>query len=719
MNAISHQQARTWTQLRLDGSLDETKTFALNVHLQGCAACRAHALHLERLDSELRHAYQEHILAQQPVLSPLLSTDSVIPMIHKRMRLNMKNKQIMKLATTLPVTVLAILAFIVFSWLASTRGRVILPGAGNEPIPTPTSFSWTESHPLISAEQIQSALNDLAQKNVNAFQGSAWVHVVRTDRAQPGMIHSLYSDSWTHYPKDNQSCAESLTFVKDGPEPSANLRQLLIALPDGTAGDLVQLESGMGQVARSKLGSDACRLAPELTPAGQFAIRLEQERTASPEKKVDAKAWHTEQDGQVVFNVSVTFVQPSKANMGITKETRSFSVETGTVLQEDIRTEWEDGSLFGESLQSYKTNFFSELPPNVATQYALLSAELKSYAAGTAPRPSETSLPSFDYTVLAGDTCGGIAAAFGVSVQSIIIVNHLSSSCIISEGQPLKIPYPTATPAPDNEMSTSLDDLPYTEENPLTDGQSILQILSALKQRQIERLSKPGWYVYGLESPNPQNWMSNYYFLTHTLDQSGACEFMSYYIKDGRILPQQLALADGRWGMIDVVGDGKVVMGETGKINWNNGPVTDTCQVQNTETVSFIQNETNTFQDIVDGKTQGTYKAWAEQINGRKIFVLYYEVTGKDLGNVMDPDTRKLEPIEHAQTWLYIDLDWGTVLYETGWQVFLLQNGKTIGSAPAIDKMIQDGYTFYTELPADLQVAYEKSVTDLKAYLKK
>jgi LysM repeat protein len=62
--------------------------------------------------------------------------------------------------------------------------------------------------------------------------------------------------------------------------------------------------------------------------------------------------------------------------------------------------------------------------------------------------PTETPLPPFDYTVRAGDTCGGIAFAFSVSVQSLVIANNLPTTCIISEGQNLKIPYPTSTPAP-------------------------------------------------------------------------------------------------------------------------------------------------------------------------------------------------------------------------------------------------------------------------------
>jgi LysM repeat protein len=63
--------------------------------------------------------------------------------------------------------------------------------------------------------------------------------------------------------------------------------------------------------------------------------------------------------------------------------------------------------------------------------------------------PSATELAPFEYTVASGDTCGGIAVTFGVSVQSLIILNNLPASCNnLSVGQKLKVPYPTATPAP-------------------------------------------------------------------------------------------------------------------------------------------------------------------------------------------------------------------------------------------------------------------------------
>ena len=88
--------------------------------------------------------------------------------------------------------------------------------------------------------------------------------------------------------------------------------------------------------------------------------------------------------------------------------------------------------------------------------------------------PTETPLPPFDYTVRAGDTCGGIAVAFGVSVQSIVVMNNLPTTCIISESQVLKIPYPTPTPAPPptdipneaTQTAQACEKVPYTvQEN--------------------------------------------------------------------------------------------------------------------------------------------------------------------------------------------------------------------------------------------------------------
>jgi LysM repeat protein len=66
------------------------------------------------------------------------------------------------------------------------------------------------------------------------------------------------------------------------------------------------------------------------------------------------------------------------------------------------------------------------------------------------PTPTDIPLPSptpVSYTVQAGDTCAGIAFTFGVSIQSIVLLNNLPADCnTLVEGQLLLIPQPTPTP---------------------------------------------------------------------------------------------------------------------------------------------------------------------------------------------------------------------------------------------------------------------------------
>lgn len=82
------------------------------------------------------------------------------------------------------------------------------------------------------------------------------------------------------------------------------------------------------------------------------------------------------------------------------------------------------------------------------TETALPSATPTETPTNT-PIPTPTEQPPFDYTVAAGDTCSLIALNFGISVNSLIILNNLPVSCNnLYVGQVLKVPYPTATPAP-------------------------------------------------------------------------------------------------------------------------------------------------------------------------------------------------------------------------------------------------------------------------------
>ncbi|MCE9644803.1 MAG: LysM peptidoglycan-binding domain-containing protein [Chloroflexi bacterium] len=88
--------------------------------------------------------------------------------------------------------------------------------------------------------------------------------------------------------------------------------------------------------------------------------------------------------------------------------------------------------------------------------------------------PTATLRPPFDYTVAVGDnSCSQLAYNFGISVQSIIVANNLPSSCPISVGQSLKIPYQTPTvppaatntPLPLDATKQACDTVPITVQD--------------------------------------------------------------------------------------------------------------------------------------------------------------------------------------------------------------------------------------------------------------
>ncbi len=68
------------------------------------------------------------------------------------------------------------------------------------------------------------------------------------------------------------------------------------------------------------------------------------------------------------------------------------------------------------------------------------------------PTPTDTPQPTSTpqtYLVKQNDTCIGIALAFEVSVNSIVLMNNLPATCdTLYVGQPLLIPQPTPTPLP-------------------------------------------------------------------------------------------------------------------------------------------------------------------------------------------------------------------------------------------------------------------------------
>lgn len=100
--------------------------------------------------------------------------------------------------------------------------------------------------------------------------------------------------------------------------------------------------------------------------------------------------------------------------------------------------------------------YFAMRQPTVqavaSTNTATVTITATSTASPTPVTPTVTSTPvpsptPFSYVVKLGDTCSTIAFNFGVSIQSIVLLNELPAACdTLFDGQTLLIPQPTPTP---------------------------------------------------------------------------------------------------------------------------------------------------------------------------------------------------------------------------------------------------------------------------------
>ena len=64
------------------------------------------------------------------------------------------------------------------------------------------------------------------------------------------------------------------------------------------------------------------------------------------------------------------------------------------------------------------------------------------------PTPTDTPLPPIPYVIKTGDSCLAIAIRYDVSVESIILQNHLDPACTVAVGHTIQVPQPTPTFAP-------------------------------------------------------------------------------------------------------------------------------------------------------------------------------------------------------------------------------------------------------------------------------
>lgn len=112
-------------------------------------------------------------------------------------------------------------------------------------------------------------------------------------------------------------------------------------------------------------------------------------------------------------------------------------------------------------LNSGKGEDVSNLLPTDTPTVSPTVTETPTITLTSTPEATWTPLPPIEYPVKPGDSCPGIAAAFNVSVQSIILENNLSADCTLYEDTVLMIPQPTPTASP--QPTATMSDVEKTE----------------------------------------------------------------------------------------------------------------------------------------------------------------------------------------------------------------------------------------------------------------
>ena len=504
MKALDHPQAQRWIHARLDGGLKPAEADRLSAHLQTCGACRQYAAQIQHLDAGLRQEFRTHHATAAAVSARAFDA---IPHQIIQSRAKMNTQRIF--TSSLSFALLLIFLAGGLSLLLSNPGllNVLAPpapvrqspgGTLPTPWPTPTALStpiptplpaWTVDSPLTSSPAMVAILEELAVKNRDLLRATGWLHITRGDAGQAGTIPASFIETWMRSPLQAGAYPESLAIVKDQPE-GERIVQLNVCLSDGLCGDLVALRSGEGFPGQL----DA---PPDPTTAGYLAQLLRGKGELSKNGKMDqAQAWFEDLDGKPVFVLSLHYspLQPSSTAFETT-EVYSLDLETGLALRESVRMVYPDGARFGETLTENHYEFLPELPADVAQEFTAAVAELRSYAAPAGVTPA-----------------------------------------------------PTATQLPESALS-ALDYLPYTQFAPLTNGQTIPDLLLALRQRLSERIARPGWYVFDPLLPQGRDWVSSRSTVLKVNDDR-TCQSMVYYLKDGRILPNEITLEDGAWGLV-------------------------------------------------------------------------------------------------------------------------------------------------------------------------
>lgn len=306
-----------------------------------------------------------------------------------------------------------------------------------------------------------------------------------------------------------------------------------------------------------------------------------------------------------------------------------------------------------------------------------------------------------------------------------------------AEVTPIQTPTPAQTAALALPIGTAEetrpDDLniPYTENNPLTDPEEILRILDILQGRELAWFSRPGWLQFTTNTADASDYTRIEHLWVHVTDDNLACrEQFVYFESEGIILPYTIRPEQGiagRGGIHpkDLEHERTLIVEQTYgagpactlKSNW-----IKTFQVGDDDNNFIIHDEAAHFRTFVNRNApgiEGRFRAWVEEVEGEPILVVELERIFENsslAGGILDPLTGTLNSYVRELHWDYIDLETGLQRRTRG--EYIDENGRSLNtwrSGTNIGVLFH--YKFYEVLPEPVALAYDQSVQALRVIL--
>jgi hypothetical protein len=276
------------------------------------------------------------------------------------------------------------------------------------------------------------------------------------------------------------------------------------------------------------------------------------------------------------------------------------------------------------------------------------------------------------------------------STAATAVVNTLQSAA------------PTQEPVLTSVTPSLKFDSTYSESEPLQDLKSIFSTLKSLRQLELRGVAEPGWYLhYHLPESD-----GNFSFLVHVIDDKHTCREQMVFTKEGDLISPYLFMNEaGALGSVDY--EGKVRPLNTDFLN---------CDLENPRSMGML----GPYDYILSGKlayyqneielmkkgqtTPGEFSAWFENHGGKAVFIVRFHFMGTGIWQNAKDD---YQTIQDQSSYDEFDLDNGRLLRT--WQIIILNNGEVI-------HMETKHYlTYYPELPADLEAAFDQVVSGLAA----